>query len=393
MLVSIIVPIYNTENFLSMCLNSIINQTYKNIEIILIDDGSTDASLKICNHFAQADSRITIISGNHQGLTASRVLGVKKSKGEYCIFVDSDDWISENLLESVLKLSQNGAIDIVNYSMTSINENKAQKWNYTIPEGLYEDKQLDFIYSKMMFDFENSCPGIIQSLCTKLIKRSLLEKSIYGIDTRITMGEDAAVVCKAMLNAKRTFIINKSFYYYRIHKQSMCHSKDINIFLKIYYFKQYMEKLFLRYNSNYCLNKQLYSYLTFFIIKGVEDLFSLKIQYSYYMPFNLLEDRCLKLVLYGAGNVGKSYYKQLIQNKSISIVAWIDKGLEGNYIFDYKISSSESLKNLEFDKVLIAIKDLETAKKIKKDLRIYIAEDQILWEDPKINFWQRDLEL
>lgn len=393
MLISIIVTVYNTEKYLSTSLKSIIKQTYKNIEIIIVDDGSTDSSPKICDDYAKRDSRISVIHQKQQGLVAARKTGVKAANGEYCIFVDSDDWISENLLESALSLSQNGLVDIVNYAIVSVDGTNNIKRHYTIPNGVYENQKLEYIYKKMMFDFEKNCPGIIQSLCTKLIKRKLLWESIRTVDNRITMGEDAAVVYKAMLNALKIAITNNCYYFYRIHQTSMCRSKDLDIFSRIYYFYQYMCTIFSTYSVEYCLNKQLQAYVMSFIEKGLDDIFSIKLGASYILPLELFHNCDKKIILYGAGNVGKSYYKQLVKKNELELVAWADKGRAGQYILDQKIASPESLKNLKFDKVLIAVKALDTAEEIETELCKYIKKEKILWEEPKLDFWQRELEL
>ena len=116
MLISVIVPVYNTAQYLPICIESILNQTYKNIEIILIDDGSEDESLKICKEYSKKDSRIRVVANKHQGLVSARKSGVKEASGEYCIFVDSDDWIASELLEEVFPLTEGGTTDIVNFS-------------------------------------------------------------------------------------------------------------------------------------------------------------------------------------------------------------------------------------------------------------------------------------
>lgn len=97
--ISIIVPVYNTEKFLEKCLNSLINQTLKDIEIICINDGSTDKSLQILEKFANKDKRIQIINQTNSGLSVARNIGIKKAKGEYIGFVDSDDWVDLNFFE------------------------------------------------------------------------------------------------------------------------------------------------------------------------------------------------------------------------------------------------------------------------------------------------------
>ena len=144
-MVSVIVPIYNAEQYLSVCLESILKQTYKDLEVILVEDGSTDGSLQICMKYAERDARISILQEGHHGLVAARKLGVEKAEGTYCMFVDSDDWIEENLLESIIPLTENGTADIVSFNVKSVEADRIRKWEYTIAEGRYEDEQLEQI--------------------------------------------------------------------------------------------------------------------------------------------------------------------------------------------------------------------------------------------------------
>lgn len=392
MLVSVIVPVYNTERYLPVCLDSIINQTYKNIEIILVDDGSTDGSLEICTRYASIDPRIIVIKEEHKGLVVSRKRGIKRAEGEYCIFVDSDDWIALNLLETVLAFTDNGKIDIVNYNMRSVDGDKYENWRYTIPEGTYEDEQLEFIFNKMMFDFEEECSGIIQSLCTKLLKRDILWSSIETMDDRITLGEDAAVVYNAMLSARKIVIINDYLYFYRIRHESMCRSVDIDIFTKIYFFREYLYSVFEVYSKKYRLHEQLQAYLLQFVKKGIEDVFILQIRNLYRIPLSEKE-LGKRIVLYGAGAVGRSYYRQLKAAGKVEISAWIDNSLSNRYIYDYRIDSLDILHDIDFDKVLIAVKKREIALEIKNELEKIIPGEKILWGEPKTYWWEKEIDI
>lgn len=263
MLISVIVPVYNTAQYLPICIESILNQTYKNIEIILIDDGSEDESLKICKEYSKKDSRIRVVANKHQGLVSARKSGVKEASGEYCIFVDSDDWIASELLEEVFPLTEGGTTDIVNFSLQNVDGEKRTDWKYTISEGIYEKKELENIYSKMVFDFEKGFPGIIQSLCSKLMKKDILLSSMSTVDENITLGEDAAIVYKAMLLSEKIAVINRCFYYYRVRQNSMYHSYDSGVFNKVCCFQQYMKKMFEDYDKSYRLEEQLRYYSAF----------------------------------------------------------------------------------------------------------------------------------
>ncbi len=392
MLISVIVPVYNTKEYLSFCLESILNQTYKNIEVIVVDDGSEDGSLEICMEYADRDSRVTVIKNAHQGVVLARRSGADKAKGEYCIFVDSDDWIAENLIESVLALTDEGSADIVNFNIRTVEGSKETEWLYTVPEGVYGPQDMEGVYGRMMFDFENGRPGIIQSLCSKLIKTKILRASMEAVDGRITMGEDAAIVYKAMLLAKKAAVTNRCFYFYRVHSGSMYHSKDENIFFEMSCFQKYMQSIFSDYSKKYKLDEQLKFYLMSFIRKGVEDLYGLKLRELYRIPFRT-SDLKGKFILYGAGSVGKSYYRQLIQIDSVKLVSWMDQGLAGRQIYGREIESPTVLSYAEFDMVLIAVKDGKIAEEIRKQLSVQIPDKKILWGAPKINWWERELDI
>ncbi len=393
MLISVIVPVYNEKQYLSVCLDSILNQTYKNIEVILVDDGSTDGSLEICKDYATTDSRIIVVQQEHGGLVEARKLGVKTSKGKYCIFVDSDDWIVDNLLEKVLSLTDSGSVDIINYNMRSVGTEYSD-WTYTVPEGMYEHLELEDVYKKMMFDFEYGCPGVIQSLCTKFIRRELLWSSIENEDSRITMGEDAAVVYKSMLLAKKIAVTHEVLYFYRIHEKSMCRKWENDTMIKVFYFQQYMQSIFSVYNKEYELNRQLQRYIVPFIRKGITDLFSLEVHNLYRIPFCWLADcKNKKIVLYGAGIVGRSYYRQLTSIKNIRLAAWVDQKLGGQQIYDYEITFPEFLNDIDFDKIIIAVKNKDIAAEIKENLEKDFGDNRIICVEPETNWWEWEIDI
>ena len=127
--VSVIVPIYNTEIYLKECLNSVINQTLKDIEIICINDGSTDNSLKILEYFAKIDKRVTIFSQKNKGQGSARNLGLKHAKGEYICFVDSDDVLKPNELEDTYNISSKKSLDFLIFKLFTYNEETGEEYS------------------------------------------------------------------------------------------------------------------------------------------------------------------------------------------------------------------------------------------------------------------------
>ena len=121
-MISIIIPIYNVEKYLEKCLDSILNQTYKNLEIILIDDGSTDNSPNICNSYCEKDKRIKIIHKNNEGVSSARNKGIELSKGKYIVFIDSDDYVSNEHIEVLYDCIISNNVDLVISNLIDISE-------------------------------------------------------------------------------------------------------------------------------------------------------------------------------------------------------------------------------------------------------------------------------
>ena len=120
--VSVIIPIYNVEKYLEKCLNTIINQTYKNLEIILIDDGSTDKSSTICDEYCEKDKRIKVIHKNNEGVSSARNKGIELSKGKYIVFIDPDDYVTDEHVEVLYDCIISNNVDLVISNLIDINE-------------------------------------------------------------------------------------------------------------------------------------------------------------------------------------------------------------------------------------------------------------------------------
>lgn len=393
-LISIIVPIYNTEKYLSDCLNSIISQTYQNIEIILIDDGSTDLSGEICDQYAKCDSRIRVFHDRNEGLVASRKKGVFYSRGEYIGFVDSDDSIENIMYEELVNLLQDDVTDMVCCAAIAVSKKGNSDCLNIVKEQEYMGQDLYNLFKNMMFDTQKDAPGIFQSAWSKLFKKSLIEKCIFDIDNRITYGEDAAIVYNCCLNAQKIIVSNCKYYYYRIIENSMCRRKNIDIFEKVSMFFEYMLQVFSDYPEELQLEKQLKLYILSFIRLGIQNSFRIECKNSYKISYNKLrKDR--KIVLYGAGSVGKSYYNQLREQGDYEIVCWIDKKYAGKQIYEELISSIDIIKNITYDKVVIAVKNETLASNINKELvEIGIDRKKIAWIPPIENIlqWQIQIE-
>ncbi len=216
--VSVIVPVFNTSSYLSRCIDSIINQTYRDIEIILIDDGSTDDSAEICKEYASIDSRIKYFFQENSGPDYARKRGLDYAKGEYLVFVDSDDFIAPNMIEALVKYSMKEKCEVVCSQYARINA-KGNIW-YDDNRLLGEKVIITDIEDKFKHYFETRL--ITGSYCSKLFKRELLEHYRFINDSVI--GEDISFILYIIQVCSRICIVSDVLYFYYWNGSSISHS-------------------------------------------------------------------------------------------------------------------------------------------------------------------------
>ncbi|MBQ7544624.1 MAG: glycosyltransferase family 2 protein [Synergistaceae bacterium] len=214
-LISVIVPVYNVEAYLSRCLDSILAQTYTNLEIILIDDGSTDNSGRICDEYAGKDSRIRVIHQENQGLAEVRNIGVREAKGEYIQFVDSDDWIDAETIETCHRMSKEYGADIVRFGGVREFEDGHQKHNL----GREHEPLVMPVREALSLYFFDDYVGT--SSCTKLFKAGLFEGVTFP---KGRVSEDTYALCKVIARAEKFLVISNEFYHYFTRNGSLSRS-------------------------------------------------------------------------------------------------------------------------------------------------------------------------
>lgn len=219
--VSIIVPVYNVENYLSKCLDSLIHQSLTSIEIIVINDGSTDQSGEIAKNYAQKDHRIRLFHQSNMGLSLTRNRGLKEAKGEYIVFVDSDDWLCENAIEQLYKEAISTQTEMVVANAVFIYPDGRKTNPYQRENSLYWDEILNGkeCFCKLM---RNRCFDPMAS--SYLYKRELIE--VNKLNFSDILHEDELWTPVAMCHAKRISILDLDFYFYRQRSGSIVHSKN-----------------------------------------------------------------------------------------------------------------------------------------------------------------------
>lgn len=223
---SVIVPTYNNEADLEKCIRSILDQTYLNFELILVDDGSTDSTPEICDYFVKLDYRVKAIHKQNEGAAAARNDGLFRAAGKYIYYVDADDWISKDLLQEaayVLDVSEAPDIFVFGYSMI-MEDGKSVSFPWSLEPGVYNKERLESeIYPRMMNTLGRATQMrlVSGSLCDKIIEKQLLLPHRCR-DTRLYSQEDLVCVYECMYFAEQVYFSSLNMYFYnRFGKDSM----------------------------------------------------------------------------------------------------------------------------------------------------------------------------
>lgn len=245
-LISIIIPVYNTDPYLYSCIQSVLEQTYQHFELILVDDGSKDTSKTICTKMCNVDKRIHLISQCHQGVSAARNKGIKAAKGNYLFFLDSDDMIHPYLLEVLhtILARTHASLAVAEYHfITSEDSQKITKQkmkNRYFNDYIYLDNQtsIDLFaqgYTNMLY----GTGGI-------MIRRADVKDQLF--DTTLTIGEDTKFIYQFLLQGADVIILNKAWYYYRRYKDNSSQKRTIKSCSSMFRCESYMRDTELKNN-------------------------------------------------------------------------------------------------------------------------------------------------
>ena len=230
---SIIVPIYKVEKYLRKCIDSVLQQSYDNFELILVDDGSPDDCPKICDEYAKKDSRINVVHKKNGGLVSARNAGLEVAKGEYVFNLDGDDWIKSDALSIIYKKAiEKNNPDVIVTNMTKVFDDREEEIPCLVPEGFYNKEKLRTeIYPYMMYDYRKKFyTGLIfPSAGGKIIKTKLLREH-HCTDERIRMGEDNAYIFECAYYADSISFLDDHVYMYMQYDTSMVKSYDATRF-------------------------------------------------------------------------------------------------------------------------------------------------------------------
>lgn len=230
-LVSIIIPVYNVDNYVSSCIKSTISQTYENIEVLLIDDGSTDSSGNICDEFSIFDSRVRVIHKPNGGVSSARNYGLREAKGKYIGFVDGDDYIAPDMFSKLVELIEfkNADISICGHLKEMKNKEWKSYWNSEVVCDFSSKEMLSNLLTNHFF----TC-----SVCTMLFRKDIIGNIRF--DTTKKHNEDLLFLYEVMKRSSKAAFTSEPYYYYRTNEGSASQSAFSDATMDIVYISEYI---------------------------------------------------------------------------------------------------------------------------------------------------------
>lgn len=377
-LISIIVPIYNVQSYLDKCISSILTQTYKHLQIILVDDGSTDASGKICDSYAQKDERILVIHKENGGLVSARKAGIQAAVGEYVGYVDGDDWIEHDMYEQLIHAINTYDADMVETNHYLDMSDECLLITGKIDYGCYDSKELiPFMLCDENFNECNLKPFV----WSKLYKREMLHLVQMPVDEDISFGEDVAVTYPYILACKKVVIADYAGYHYVQRKDSIVNSRKCDELYCNMALISYLEKRFTHTDAAETLLPALNQYAKTLMLLRDSAYFDERDGKEILSVFGGISKN-EKVIIYGAGKVGQNLYRYLKTFRQIEVLAWLDREAGTYQKWGLPVQAPEKISDYSDTdcKVMIAISNRKTAMAIKQYLRERnIEEHRIRW--------------
>ncbi len=392
--ISIVITIYNVKNYLKKCIESIINQSYKNIEIILVDDGSQDESVSICDYYAALDNRIRVIHKKNGGAVSARKAGIAIATGEYILNIDGDDWIDGNRIEDLVVRGIACTWADMIYMHGYIEEYEGnercgqEKFCNAVTEKTYYGDEIERQILPMNCGSDSTlfvCQ-VLFAMWSWAIKRELCQKTIQLLDDRILIGEDDMAIWMPLLLAESVTMIRQNGYHYLQRGTSISHTaiiqgdKHVESTNALYHkLKCYIKE------HSVCLKETLYVFLCYIMKHSLLRHYELIIEKTGYLyPFPKVK-KGNKIVVYGAGMMGQELMGCLLNSTDYNVVLWVDKTVQESYLPECMPSPIHAIKRVEYDYIVIAVLSADVSQEIKENLvNMGIPEEKIANIDPDV---------
>ncbi len=379
-LVSVIVPVYNVEPYIRRALDSILGQTHQDLEVICINDGSTDGSLGVLQEYAAQDARVRIIDKENGGVVSARQAGLSVAQGGYTTFVDPDDWIEEDCISLLLEENKKYGADVVACGRSEDADGRCRIRPNQLSDGVYSREWLD-AYPEAWFVGENFYSWqILGGLCTKLIRTDLIQRIHSFVPETVTVSEDVLATISCIAQANALLVINRPLYHYVYRKHSATtveHELPRANFIGC---KEVLQKYYAKTDKAvHCMNVFLYNML----LQRHYSSFSTQMTL---FPYKKVR-KGQRIFIYGAGTFGRVMYDAIKRNPALELAGWTDKYWSAGEFTEFPLVPTEEIYREAYDIIVIAI--------LNESLCRQIAEELVGKGIPrrKIDFVQKDAVL
>lgn len=371
---SVIVPVYNVDKYIERGLNSLLVQTYKNIEIIIVDDGSTDRSGIICDEYQKMDSRIRVVHKENGGIVSARKAGIKLATGEYAVNFDPDDWIEENAYENVMEIIEKYNPDIVAYGMKKEFNNFIEEQPIQIKEGIYTRGEFWDAFCMKVSEHPFFSQPVIMSQCDKVVKTELFKKHQLGCTETLKKNVDDAVVFPMLLDMNKIYIDERCWYHYCVRKNSILWQTKKNDDTRYKILALHLIDAYRKYgaDSGCSLDFLLYKLVHHLMLDTPEALFDGE-QCRIYPKIS----HDSKMIVYGKGVFANRFMNSIKEKHYCDIIANIDSSdVErlneiDNELYDFIVIAIFNAK------IVLSILDLLADMKIDKNKILIIEKESI----------------
>ncbi|MBO6830985.1 MAG: glycosyltransferase family 2 protein [Muricauda sp.] len=367
--ISVIVPIYKIEAYLPKCIDSLLNQSFTDFELILVNDGSPDSCPMICDDYAKVDARVKVVHKENGGLLSARKEGLKNAKGKYVAYVDGDDWVDIYYLDILFKLAEANSSDLVVTGHYREFDGKIETISPKLT-GIFDENEIRFsILPKAIYNGRFCEHEISTYVWNKLFKKELLDQVLFDVPNEIIMGEDAAITYSYLAISKKMTVSGIPLYYYRQRHDSIVKSVEnpekeyFRLGLLMSFLKEKLSGVLGEDN----LTTQIKFYLYSQILVRSGGLIYDNSENIFFNPF-LKVNKHSKIVVYSSGSFGQHILSTNFKTGFFKIIKWIDVDYHHLDVGGNFVKPLSSINNSEFDFLIIATIDPSIHDSIKMEL-------------------------
>lgn len=377
---SVVITAYNLDKYIEKCIDSLILQDYKYMEIVIVDDGSTDNTSEICDKYEKKYNNIRVVHKCNEGVVKALATGIDYSEGLYITFVDGDDWVQDNCYGSLMKILLDNDLDIITYGAIRYRDENDYFYTYDrFKEGIYEGTELNVIKSNMIWDKTRQGFQIDPSLCMKIFRKDIIEKSVKNVQNiKIYYAQDVIITYPAIKEAEKLGIIHDAYYFHRRREIGVqpAYLMDSQYYYKLYLVYEYLTEIF-KYDKN--ILEQIEAFYQYSVKLRCLDNPQDVIIDKWLFPFDKVE-KGSNIIIYGYGKVGKTYIQQLEKLNFCNVVCIVDSAYEKYQDNVKKIFPIEYIADKKYDYIVIANASDDVKHKIKNVLmkNLNVEEKKII---------------